>query len=293
MLESVIELKNESSITLVPKLDFKYFDSINYTLGNAIKIDNESEDENIIITINESEIKKIYLMGNNDFYRFMLPRLNKNIEVCWIFNDSFSSLSNAGVRYYLNSVFEYYDRSLIKIIGCINLDTKKVLENSGYNCEYIDLKLQSKDYNINIESNSVGILSDDFDPNNNFYNQLAALTFIDYDICKFQAVMKATDHFYKYFNINSKVFNNIDDVMKDNFVNLYINFTNTNKELILKSYNCGVPVIVGNTDFYDNNKFLSEHLVVKSDDDVNEIAEKINFVKNNYEKIMKEYNKIN
>ena len=104
--------------------------------------------------------------------------------------------------------------------------------------------------------------------------------------------MKATTHFYKYFNINSKVFDNIDDVIEDNFVNLYINFTNTNKELILKSYNCGVPVIVGNTDFYDNNKYLKEHLVVKSDDDVNEISEKINFVKKNYKKIMEEYSRI-
>ena len=54
-----------------------------------------------------------------------------------------------------------------------------------------------------------------------------------------------------------------------------------------------MPVIVGNTDFYDNNKYLKEHLVVKSDDDVNEISEKINFVKTNYKKIMEEYSKIN
>ena len=292
MLDGILKFKNESSITFVPKLDYKYYDSINYSIKNAIKIDDVYEDKQITDAINNSAIKKIYLLGNNDIYRFILPRINKNIEVCWIFNNSFSSLSNAGVRYYLNSIFEYYDRTLINSIGCINLDAKKVLENSGYKCEYIDLKLEKKDVEL-IESNSIGILSDDFDPNNNFYNQLAALTFVDYDVCKFQAVMKATNHFYKYFNIKSKVLKNIDEVMKDNFVNLYINFTNTNKELILKSYNYGVPVIVGNCDFYDNNKYLKEHLVVKSDDDVNEIAEKINFVKNNYKRIMKEYNKIN
>ena len=291
MLDGILKFKNESSIAFVPKLDYKYYDSINYLIKNAIKIEDVYEDKQITDAINNSAIKKIYLLGNNDIYRFILPRINKNIEVCWIFNNSLSSLSNAGVRYYLNSIFEYYDRALINSIGCISLDTKKVLENSGYKCEYIDLKLEKKDVEL-IESNSIGILSDDFDPNNNFYNQLASLIFDDYDVCKFQAVMKATTHFYKYFNINSKVFDNIDDVIEDNFVNLYINFTNTNKELILKSYNCGVPVIVGNTDFYDNNKYLKEHLVVKSDDDVNEISEKINFVKKNYKKIMEEYSRI-
>ena len=292
MLDKLIEYKNESSIVLAPKQDIKYYDSLNYTLGNVIIIDDVKEDENIIKTINGSKIKKIYLVGNHDLFRFILPRINKSIEVCWIFNDAFSSLSNAGVRYNLNTIFEYYDRTLVDIIGCFIKDNMKVFENAGYKCEYVDLKLDKDEIKL-VNSNSIGIISDDFDPNNNFYNQLAALTFVDYDVCKFMSVMKATNHFYKYFNIKSKVLKNIDEVMKDNFVNLYINFTNTNKELILKSYNYGVPVIVGNSDFYDNNKYLKEHLVVKSDDDVNEIAEKINFVKNNYKKIMEEYSKIN
>jgi len=292
MLDKLIEYKNESSIVLVPKQDIKYYDSLNYTLGNVIIIDDVKEDENIIKAINGSKISKIYLVGNNDLFRFILPRIKKDIDVCWIFNDSFSSLSNAGVRYNLNTIFEYYDRTLVDIIGCFNKDNMKVFENAGYKCEYIDLKLDKNKIKL-VNSNSIGILSDDFDPNNNFYNQLAAFTFVDYDVCKFMSVMKATNHFYKYFNIKSKVLKNIDEVMKDNFVNLYINFTNTNKELILKSYNYGVPVIVGNSDFYNNNKYLKEHLVVKSDDDINEIAEKINFVKNNYKKIMEEYSKIN
>ena len=292
MLDKLIEYKNESSIVLVPKQDIKYYDSLNYTLGNAILVNNVNEDLKIIDVINNSKIKKIYLVGNDNIYGFLLPELKKEISVCWIFITQFSALSNVGTRSSLNMIFEYYDRELIDLIGCISKDNKKVFENAGYKCEYVDLKLDKKEIKL-VYSNSIGIISDDFDPNNNFYNQLASLTFVDYDVCKFMSVMKATNHFYKYFNIKSKVLKNIDEVMKDNFVNLYINFTNTNKELILKSYNYGVPVIVGNCDFYDNNKYLKERLVVKSDDDVNEIAEKINFVKNNYKKIMEEYSKIN
>ena len=291
MLDKIIDYINETSITLIPKTDIKIYDSLNYTLGNVIVIDNEKEDEKIIKTINESKIKKIYLLGNHNIYSFVLPGLKNEIEVCWIFNSSFSGLSNIGVRFNLNLILEYYEREIIDSIGCIKLDNKIVFENAGYKCEYIDLKIEKKNGKFT-RSNSIGILSDDYDPNNNFYNQLASLTFLDYDVCKFKSVMKATNHFCKYFNINAKVLNNIDDVMKENFVNLYVNFTNTNKEIILKSYNYGVPVLVGNTDFYNNNKYLKEHLVVKSDDDVNEIAEKVNFVRNNYKKIMEEYNRI-
>lgn len=291
MIKDLNKYKNKSSIVILPVVNWDMYDSFECTLKNVIKIDVIDEDEEIINIINNSKIKKIYLVGDNIIYRYILPRLNKNIEVCWIFNDSFSNLSNPGVRSVLQTIFEFYDRKLIKSIGCLNTDNKKVFENAGYNCEIIELKLKNK-IKTNVKSNSIGILSNDFDPNNNFYNQLAALTFVDYDVCKFNYVMLATKNFIKYFNLKCEKHSDIDEVMKDNFVNLYINFTNTNNELIMKSFNYGVPVLVGNTDFFDKNKFLKEHLVVKSDDDINEIVEKINFVKNNSKKIIEEYNKM-
>ena len=104
--------------------------------------------------------------------------------------------------------------------------------------------------------------------------------------------MKATKEFIRFFDLKCEIKENIDEVMSDNFVNLYVNFTNTNNELILNSFNKGVPCIVGNTDIFDNNKYLKEHLVIKSDDDINEIASKINFVRENYKKILEEYNKL-
>lgn len=291
MIEQLENYKNKQEIVLLPRFDLDLKDSLEYTLKNVIEIDKVEEDNKIIELINNSKIKKIYLVGNNDFYRFILPRLKKEITVCWIFRDSFSNLSNPGTRYYLECIFEYIDRNLIESIGCINEDTLTVLENAGYNCELINLNVKSKKTKYK-DSNSIGILSNDFDPNNNFYNQLASLTFVDYDICKFNYVMKATKNFIEFFKLNCKKETNIDEVMKDNFINLYINFTNTNIELIKKSFNLGIPCLVGNTTYFDKNKYLKEHLVVKSDDDINEIADKINFVKNNREKIMNEYSKL-
>jgi len=291
MLEQLKKYRNKSSIAIVPRHDLKLSESINNILKNVIYIDYVEENYDIVINVNNSKIRKIYLFAYNDIYRFILPRINKKIEICWVYNESFSNLSSGGVRYYLNTIFEFYERNLVNYIGCINKDNLSVFENAGYKCEYIDLKIK-KVNNKSVNSNSIGILSDDYDPNNNFYNQLAALTFVDYGVCKFRETMSATKHFCEYFNIKSLVTDNMDIVVKDNFVNLYVNFTNTNKDLIMRSYNYGVPVIVGNTDFYDRNEYLKEHLVVKSDDDINEIVDKIKFVKKNYKKIMEEYNNI-
>lgn len=293
MIEEIKKYNNKKTITFLPFCDYKFYDSINYTLGNVIKINDEEENEEIVNLINNSKIEKIYLVGNSDWYRYILPRLKKKIEVCWIFIDSFSNLSNPGVRYVLQTIFEYYDRSLIKSIGCVSKNCEKVFKNAGYECEYIELTLPKKNIKIGkIKSKSIGILSDDFDPNNNFYNQLASIKFIDYDVCKFLSVMKATKEFIRFFDLKCEIKESIDEVMSDNFVNLYVNFTNTNNELIIKSFNKGIPCIVGNTDFFDNNKYLKENLVVKSDDDINEIASKINFVRENTVKILEEYKKL-
>lgn len=291
MIKQIKKLCDEANIVFLPNGCSKYYDVLQSTLKNVILLKEVKDCNDIIKNINNSKIKKIFLFDYDEFYRILIPKIKKDTKICWIFQYSFSNMSDIKVRNNLNTIFEYYDRELISTIGCLNISNKIVLENSGYNCEYIELNIKENIKTIS-QSNTIGIISNDFDPNNNFYNQLASLMLVDYNECKFKSTLKVTDKFYNYFNIKVKLLDGIDDIIKDNFVNLYINFTNTNKELILKSYNSGVPVIVGNTDFYDNNEYLKNNLVVKSDDDINEIAEKIVFVKNNYKKIMEEYLKI-
>jgi len=290
MLEQIEKLKNKQHIVIMPQKNQDIIESLENTLGNIITIGNEQEEKKVVELINNSKLKKIYLIDNCEYYRFLLPRLKKDIKVCWVFKNSFSDLSNGKVRYTLHCIMEFIDRNLIDSIGCVNIDNLKVFENAGYKCEYIDLKIKQTKNKFK-ESNSIGILSNDYDPNNNFYNQLAALTFVDYDICKFKYIMKATKEFIKFFNLKCKKVDDIEDAIKGNFVNLYINFTNTNNELIEKSFDIGIPCIVGNTNIFDKNKYLKDNLVVKSDDDINEIVEKINFARNNREKIISEYNK--
>lgn len=291
MKKEIKKYTNKNTIILLPKFDLDIYESLKELCPYIVKIGNVTEEKEIVTILNQSNIKKIYLVGNNDFYRYLLPRLKKEIKVCWIFKNSFANISNFDVRVILNIIFEFIDRNMLFSIGCVNKSMVKVFENAGYNCEYIELKPKLKKQKY-IESNDIGILSNDYDPNNNYYNQLASLKLVNYNKCKLRPFMGETYRFCEFFEINYERYENIDDVIKNNFVNLYINFTNTNTELIEKSYRYGIPCLVGNTDFYDDNKYLKENLVLKSDDDVSEIAEKINFVKKNRVKIIEEYNKL-
>ena len=290
MIDEINKIKKGENLLMISPNDIGDRENFIYTFDHVITCDNSNK-KKFIECLNKKDISKIYLLGLDEFYRYILPRIKKDISVCWIFKNSFSDLSNGGTRYTLHSIFEYLDRNLIDSIGCFDDDTFAVLTNAGYDTEKINIILKSNKQDKNY-INSIGILSNDFDPNNNFYNQLAALTFVDYDVCKFKYVMRATKNFINDFNLKCEKMNDVNDVIQGNAVNLYVNFTNTDDVLIKKSFNMGVPCIVGNSNFFNKNEYLKEHLVVKRDDDVNEIADKINFVLKNRDNILKEYRKM-
>lgn len=53
----------------------------------------------------------------------------------------------------------------------------------------------------------------------------------------------------------------------------------------------GIPCIVSNTDMFDGWDYLKEQVVLNSDDDINEIVQKIEMVQKNKKQILKEYEK--
>ena len=73
MIEQLNKYKTKNAIVFLPKNCTYLEDSITYTLKNVINFDKEKEDNQIIDIINNSKIKKIYLLGNNDIYRYILP----------------------------------------------------------------------------------------------------------------------------------------------------------------------------------------------------------------------------
>lgn len=291
-ISDIDKIKEKSHIVLLQKKDSDIKESIEYSFDNVIFFDSELTEEDakkIIDVINKKNIQLI-LVDYDDFYRLVIPYIHKDKKIKWIIKNGFAAMTNGWVRAIFTNLMEFCDRNMISCIGCLNNGAYEVLKNAGYNAKKILLDIKEEKI-VSKNNNSIGVIGDDANPNQNIYNELTAVTMVEYDYIKILKTMPATNHFIEFFNIKEQEANTLEEVIKDNFVNLYCNFTTTNTELILKSMDLGVPCILGNTDIFDDYELLKKYLVLKSDDDVNEIANKIMEVKKNYKKIIEEYKK--
>ncbi len=289
--DKINKLKENECIVLLPKPDYDIKKGVEYSFKNVISSDELTDDDvkNIIEVINNKNVQLI-LLDYDEVYRKIIPYIRKNRKIKWVIKNGLAAMTDGAVRATFSNLMEFCDRNLISCIGCIDNGAYEVLKNAGFNTKRIILDIK-EEKNKAKKSNSIGIIGNDYNPNHNTYNQLTAVTMVDYDYVKILKNMPATEDFIKFFDIKEQEVETYEELLKDNFINLYCNFTCTIDEVILTSMDNGVPCLLGNTDIFDNYKVLKQYLVLDSDDDVNEMAQKIEEVKENSDKIMDEYKK--
>ena len=289
--DKINKLKENECIVLLPKPDYDIKKGVEYSFKNVISSDELTDDDvkNIIEVINNKNVQLI-LLDYDEVYRKIIPYIRKNRKIKWVIKNGLAAMTDGAVRATFSNLMEFCDRNLISCIGCIDNGAYEVLKNAGFNTKRIILDIK-EEKNKAKKSNSIGIIGNDYNPNHNTYNQLTAVTMVDYDYVKILKNMPATEDFIKFFDIKEQEVKTYEELLKDNFINLYCNFTCTIDEVILTSMDNGVPCLLGNTDIFDNYKVLKQYLVLDSDDDVNEMAQKIEEVKKNSDKIMDEYKK--
>ena len=106
-----------------------------------------------------------------------------------------------------------------------------------------------------------------------------------------QNAMDVTKKFGDDFNLDISVIKDPYTLISKSKVNLYINFYDTKVCNFLCSMDNNIPCLLGNTNILDSNKRLKELLVVNSDDNIDEIVQKINAIEEYKDDIFKEYNK--
>ncbi len=251
--------------------------SENDNIKKIEKIAKSLEEEKNVIFFNLDE-KNLILMN-------MLPnKVTKNV----IFEYSVSEFSNPVKYDQLMLILRYLDMNVIKNVYCLNHVTYELFEEK-YNFKYLQLDIPRRE--IEPLENSIGVIGDPNDYFAGIMNEISAITLTDYKKIKILNPTKSVIKFCKRFGIKLSKENNYTSVIKGNEINLYVNFSRTNNLLILESMDRGIPCIVGNTDFFDSNKLLKEYLVMNSDDDINEIKDRINRVNKNRDIIIKEYQK--
>lgn len=291
-LNELENIKNKDYVVFLPSTDWDIKESVEYTFDSVIYLDSEPtiQDVQRTLTFINKHVKQVILFDFCPFFREIIHRIKKEKKVTWVFKNSIAMMTDGGVRATVNNMMEFTDRKIVDEIACIDDSTYQVFKELGFHAKHLILDIEKQEEQP-IHSNSIGLLGNDHDPNHNTYNQLSALRMVDYSKLKLVHMMPATKEFISFFDLKEEPVETLEEAMRDNCVNLYINFTGNNFQVILKSMDLGIPCILGNTDLFDQYPILKQYLIMDSDDDIPEIARRIKDAKENHEKIMKEYHK--
>jgi glycosyltransferase EpsJ len=279
---------NKKYILIVP-YDYSNISEIKYSFENVMHLNTgEKNAKELLKYINNNNICQIIFVNYMLEYNYILLNLQEKHKIKFIFTYSLAGFSDPYVYDKFNRMWFLFENKIINNIGFLDYGLYNCLINNNYNVNYILLDVAKPINTQNIINNDIGIISEANDPKQNFYNQLSAIKLIN-GTAKIKTSNDLTKQFVDIFKININSVENYEKLIKDNLVNLYINFTSTENTKVLQSMDNNVPCILGNTTLFDNYPYLKSLLVVESDDDIDEIANKILLIKKERNQILKVY----
>ncbi len=260
------------------------FESINYTFDNTIIMENNIEDVNLIIKfINQNNIKDIIFVDYFPDYTLIMNGLLEKHNYKILYTKTLASLSNIGNYDMYKTILELLNNNTIKSIGVLDESMYEVIKNTNKATKiYLNIGEQEESE----ESNTIGLLNIQDNDYHSFYNELSAIKLCQDKIAKIRKPGPTTKEFISNFKIPT-IIKKDEDIIKNNCLNLNINFTEICTHNFLKSMNQSIPCIIGNNSFLSGD--LEKYLVVNSDDNIDEIKEKIDYALKNKDKIMKLY----
>lgn len=291
MIEKNLDLiYNLDYVVCLPRPEEEMVEELNYSFGNVYIFDNTIKGVHTFIDfIRKNNIKKIILVDFVAEFRTIINKLCNDIEIDILYTKCLAGLSDPNLLVIWEGVISLYNKGNIGKIGILDRGLYTCLQNKGYPVYFIELDIERPKQISKSKNNTIGILNYDYDPKHSFYNELSAVKLSGHTDIKIPKATKLTKDFLKIFGIQVVECNTMAETMEANLLHLYLNFTNTNKILFLKSMDMGIPCILGNCDMLDTSSSLKEMLVVTSDDDVDEIAATIKKVIKNKKNILKEY----
>lgn len=267
------------------------------------EIFNKKEIEDIAEEISKSNIKQIIFATQAHGYKALAEKIkekNSKIIIKFMWHGSHSLFVNRDEEYFLESILDLEKRGIVTSIGFLKESMAKYYSLKGYNSYFVmntvnTIKEAKSD--IKRDEIKVGIYSSGDRWEKNTYNQLSACSLVDNNIIVDS--IPATELFKSYCKLmNIKYVEDLKtsvsrdelvDRMSKNTINLYVTFTECAPMIPLESMQVGVPCIVGDNNHYFTNTNLEKYLVVKAEDSIDEIAEKMKLCIENREEIMRLY----
>lgn len=282
---------NDDYCVIIPGITSDLLTAFQYTFKNVFLMNSQSIEKTLNVLKN-SIFKKIILVDYQIEYEKIITEKNEKTDIYFLYTGALANFTSEFDYMIFKSVFKLYEETKNSKFGLLDKGLYNALKVNHDSIYYLmlDTPVINKE-KTNNANNTIGLLNDEKKPVHSFYNELTAIKLIDDSIVNIRKSNQTTKKFLHDFNINYRQYKNIEDIMINSEINLYINFTNTNNMLFLNSMDLGIPCILGNTELLDNNEYLKKMLVMKSDDDVNEMASKIEIVKKEKNKIISEYKK--
>lgn len=275
---------NEKYLLIVK--DKKDYQRYKFSFKNIMILKNDSKClRNVSKFIKKNNFVEIIFLDYENIYIQLINSFEIEYSIKFIYTRDLGTLSNLDNYNMFLKIYDLYQDNVIDEIGFVDKYFYDAFKDK-IKCSHIifDMKESKKMF---VHNDTIRILNDSNDLYHSYFNELSAITLLDKKV-----VLKKKDNvvknFVKMFNVDYEKKNN---KFERSIVDLYVNFSDNDIFKVLESMDEETICIVGNTWLFDSNNYLKEKLVMKSDDDINEIKDRILDVIKNKDKIINEYKK--
>ena len=248
---------------------------------------NYKETMNFIDFVSRNNIGEIILIDYRLEYEMILEKLCNTTHISNIMTFDLASLTNEYCITVHDAIINLYETKKITKIGVLDRNFYLLLKTRFENVYYVSLDIPKVETR-QTSKYGIAVLSDSGDAKHSYYNSLSAIKLLG-ETLNLQNQIDLVKRFNKTFHLVSKEFESIEELIQASEIALYINFCNSDCTIFIKCMDMGVPCIVGNNTLFEKNDKLKQLLQVTSDDDIDEIATKIQEVRKNKQTILKEY----
>lgn len=308
VIEDIFEIKDTSYVAIYNPECIGIMNATKELFGknNLIKlyeIFNPKQINNIAKAIVDKGIKQVIFATMAYGYKDLAEKiyeLDSNIKIKFMWHGSHSLFVNYNEQNFLEEILQLEKRNIVTSIGFFKGSMANFYSKKGYNAYPLmnAVNLKNKEYKKKKDSRlKIGLYSSGDRWEKNTYNQLSACAMIEDAYIDVVPETKLATSFCKLMNIKtvskepttSLDRDDLFERMAQNDVNLYVTFTECSPMIPLESFELGVPCILGdNTDYFKKSK-LNDYIVVKEEDSIDEICEKIHICLEKKEEILELY----
>ncbi len=248
---------------------------------------NYKETINFIDFIRKNDVKEIILIDYRLEYEMITDRLADTTKISTILTFDLASLTNEYCITVHNAILNLYHSKKLCKIGVLDKNLYLLLKTQFEEVYllYLDIPQSTKE---DTKQEGIAILSDSGDAKHSYYNSLSAIRLLGKKVNVINQI-DLVKGFNKEFGLEAKEFQTMKEMIAASEIALYINFCNSDNSVFFMCMDKGVPCIVGNNTLFEKDMPLKEMLQVKSDDNIDEIVEKVEEVSKNKVEILKQY----